>query len=154
MDVRTARSVDKGHGRVETRRIAVSSLLASSSLRPGLSQVFQRERERTNALGETEHALVDGITRLPASMGARRLLALVRDHWGIENGLPSRRDRSLREEASQLRMGHAPQVVAILNNTALGLFARQGETHVPQAQRTFAYQFDRALARLPASRGQ
>ena len=37
-----------------------------------------------------------------------------------------------------------------LNNTALGLFARQGETNLPHAQRTFAYHFDRALARLAA----
>ena len=45
-------------------------------------------------------------------------------------------------------MGHAPHVVALLNNTAWGVFARQGETNLPQAQRTFAYQFDRALAKL------
>lgn len=50
----------------------------------------------------------------------------------------------------QLRMGQAPHVLAILNNTALGLFARWGETYLPHAQRTFAYHFDRALARLAA----
>jgi hypothetical protein len=146
MDFRIATSVDKGHGRLDKRRIIVSSLLASYSLWPGLSQVFKLERERTNALGETEHETVYGITSLPASVGARRLLALVRD----ENGLHYRRDRSLREDDSQLRMGHAPHMLAILNNTALGLFARQGETNMPQAQRTFAYQFDLALARLAA----
>lgn len=150
MDFRTAHSVDKGHGRLEKRRITVSSLLASYSLWPGLAQVFQLERERTNALGETEHETVYGITSLPASVGTKRLLVLVREHWGIENGLHYRRDRSLREDDSQLRMGHAPHVLAILNNTALGLFARQGETNLPHAQRTFAYHFDRALARLAA----
>lgn len=51
MDFRTAASVDKGHGRLEKRRITVSSLLASYSLWPGLSQVFKLERERTNADG-------------------------------------------------------------------------------------------------------
>jgi predicted transposase YbfD/YdcC len=150
MDFRIATSVDKGHGRLDKRRITVSSLLASYSLWPGLSQVFQLERARTNALGETEHQTVYGITSLPTSVGAARLLALVREHWGIENGLHYRRDRSLREDDSQLRMGHAPHLLAILNNTALGLFARQGESNMPQAQRTFAYQFDRALARLAA----
>ncbi len=54
----------------------------------------------------------------------------------------------MREDDSQLRMANAPHVLAILNNTALGLFARTGETNLPHAQRTFAYQFDRALARL------
>lgn len=30
-----------------------------------------------------------------------------------------------------------PHMLAILNNTALGLFARQGETNLPHAQRVF-----------------
>lgn len=39
-------------------------------------------------------------------------------------------------------------MLAILNNTAPGLFARQGETNLSHAQRSFAYHFDRVLARL------
>jgi predicted transposase YbfD/YdcC len=149
MDFRTTTSVDKGHGRLEKRCITLSCLLASYSLWPGLAQVFKLERERTNALGEMEQETAYGITSLPTSTGTpKRLLALVREHWGIENGLHYRRDRTFREDDSQLRMGHAPHMLAILNNTALGLFARQGDTNLPHAQRTFAYQFDRALARL------
>lgn len=149
MDFRQAASEDHGHGRWETRQITVSSLLAGYSLWPGLSQVFKLERSRTNALGEMEQETAYGITSLPTSTGTpQRLLDLVREHWQIENGLHYRRDRTLREDDSQLRMGHAPQVLAILNNTVWGLFSRQGETNLPHAQRTFAYQFDRALARL------
>ena len=96
-----------------------------------------------------EHETVYGITSLPTSIGTpKRLQALAREHWGIENGLHYRRDRSLREDDSQLRMGHAPHVLAILNNIALGLFARRGEANLPHAQRTFTYQSDRALAKL------
>lgn len=149
MDFRSATSEDHGHGRWETRQITVSSLLAGYSLWPGLSQVFKLERSRTNTLGETEQETAYGITSLPNSTGTpQRLLELVREHWQIENGLHYRRDRTFREDDSQLRMGHAPQVLALLNNTAWGLFARKSETNLPQAQRTFAYQFDRALARL------
>ena len=36
-------------------------------------------------------------------------------------------------------MGHAPEMLAVLNNIALGLFARQGETNMAQARREFAY---------------
>jgi predicted transposase YbfD/YdcC len=148
-DFRSASSLEKGHGRVEKRRITLSSLLSSYSRWPGLSQVFRLERERTNGLGKTEREVAYGLTSLPASVATpRRLLALVREHWGIENGLHYRRDQTFREDWSQLRMGHAPQVLAALNNTALGIFARQGETSLPQAQRRFAYQFDRELARL------
>lgn len=135
MDVRTARLVDK-------RRITGSRLLARSRL----SLVFQRERERTNTLGETEHETVDGSTRWPASVGTTWLQVLVREPWGRDHGRHARRDRRRREDDSQRRMGHAPHVLAILNHTALGLFARQGETPLPHAQRTFASHFDRALA--------
>jgi predicted transposase YbfD/YdcC len=149
MDFRTAVSEDRGHGRDEIRQITVSSLLAGYSPWPGLSQVFKLDRSRTNALGETEQETAYGITSLPTSTGTpQRLLDLVREHWQIENGLHYRRDRTLKEDDSQLRLGHAPHILAILNNTAWGLFARQGETNLPHAQRTFAYRFDRAMARL------
>lgn len=70
----------------------------------------------------------------------------------MEHGLHDRRDRTFQEDQSQLRIGHAPHLLAILNNIAPGLIARQGETHRPQAQGTFADQFDRGLARLAGSR--
>jgi hypothetical protein len=49
MDFRSSTSFDKRHGRLERQRITVSSLLASYSEWPGLSQVFKLERTRTNA---------------------------------------------------------------------------------------------------------
>jgi hypothetical protein len=107
------------------------------------------ERQATNALGEMEQEVRYGITSLPTSVGTpQRLLALVREHWGIENGLHYRRDRTFQEDLSPLRMGHAPHLLAFLNNTALGLVRRRGKTNLPQAQHTFDYQFDRALARM------
>jgi hypothetical protein len=49
------------------------------------------------------------------------------------------------EDHSQVRMGHAPHLLAVLNNTALELLSRQGETNIARARRKFAYQFDKAL---------
>ncbi|GHO64409.1 hypothetical protein KSC_033010 [Ktedonobacter sp. SOSP1-52] len=40
----------------------------------------------------------------------------------------------------------APLELALLNNTALGLMARQGETNLAHAQRTFSYQFYQAVS--------
>jgi hypothetical protein len=54
----------------------------------------------------------------------------------------------MREEQSQLRMGQAPHLLAVLNNTAWGLLARSGATNLAQARREFAYQFDKALHAL------
>lgn len=112
-------------------------------------QVFKLQRERTNASGETEREVHYGITRLPPSLATpQRLLALVRRHWGIENGLHYRRERPLDEERSQVRTGHAPHLLATLNNTAIGLVARREENNLPRAQRAFDSQFDKAVALL------
>jgi predicted transposase YbfD/YdcC len=150
-DFRTATTVEKGHGRLDKRTITVSSLLANYSSWPHLAQVFKLESQRTNALGSTKTEVRYGVTSLPAGLAdATRLLDLTREHWGIENGLHYRRDATLREDHTQVRMGHAPQMLATLNNTVLGLFARVGATNVAEARRAFAYQFDRALAALGA----
>ena len=57
----------------------------------------------------------------------------------------------MQEDHAQLRMGHAPEMLAILNNIVLGLFARQGERNMAHARRNFAYHLDKALASLVAS---
>lgn len=89
-----------------------------------------------------------GITSVPASVGsAERLLAVVRGHWRIENGLQYRRDVSLHEDASQVRMGQAPYILACLNNAACGLAARAGQVNMPALQRSLAAASDRLLFR-------
>ena len=119
MDFRTAQTGEKGHGRPERRRITVSSLLANYSQWPQAAHVFKLESQRTAALGRTQQEVRYGITSLPAApANPNRLLALVRGHWGIENGLHSRRDATMGEDYAQLRMGQAPHVLALLNHTA------------------------------------
>jgi predicted transposase YbfD/YdcC len=150
-DFRQASTLEKGHGRLDKRSIMESLLLADYRDWPGLAQVFKLERQSTNALGRTETQVRYGSTSLPAHLAdPKRLLALTRGHWGIENGLHHRRDVSMQEDHSQVRLGHAPEMLAILNNIVLGLFAKQGETNVAHARREFAYYLERALARLVA----
>jgi predicted transposase YbfD/YdcC len=111
--------------------------------------VFKLESQRTDALGATKTEVRYGVTSLPAALAdPKRLLELSRGHWGIENGLHYQRDTTMREDHAQLRMGHAPEMLAVLNNTVLGLFARQGETNIAQARRAFAYHLEKALASL------
>jgi predicted transposase YbfD/YdcC len=150
-DFCTARTVEKGHGRKDRRMITVSSMLADYSTWPELAQVFKLESQRTDALGTTKTKVRYGVTSLPAYLAdPKRVLELTRGHWGIENGLHYRRDATMREDHAQVRMGHAPEMLAVLNNTVLGLFARQGESNVAHARREFAYHFDKALATLVA----
>jgi len=65
------------------------------------------------------------ISSLPVSMTTpQQMLALNRGHWGIENRLHWIRDTLLREDASTLRKGHAPEAVAMLRNLALTLLSK------------------------------
>ncbi len=88
---------------------------------PGLAQGFELMRERTEK-GKTSIEVVYGITSLKAHQAdAGRLLALVRDHWRIENCLHYVRDVTLGEDACRVRKGNAPQVLATLRNAAVHL---------------------------------
>ncbi len=151
MDFCSATTFNKGHGRLEQRTITVSCLLAGYTDFPYLAQVFRVESRAQLPGGRFRQEIRYGLTSLPAAIASpERLLALVRGQWGIENGLHYRRDATMREDHSQLRMGHAPHLLAMLNNTVVGLMARQGSTNLAELRREFAYQFDRALATLAA----
>lgn len=90
-----------------------------------------------------------GVTSLPADVAdAAHLLRIARADWGIENELHYRRDVSLAEDASRLRRGHGPQVMAALNNAVIGLVLTMAERNLAAVQRRFAYHFDRHLAHL------
>src|SRR3954454_2074038 len=121
-----ARSVDKGHGRVEKRTIRLTTVLTKTQQFKGLKQGFELTRERTEK-GKTTVEVVCGITSLSRQRAdAARLLGLGREHWGIENGSHYRRDVTLGEDASRVRKGDAPQVMAALRNPVIHLAREVG----------------------------
>lgn len=86
-----------------------------------MQQVCQVTRERWEG-GKHTVEVAYRITSLePERADAKRLLALDRGHWGIENGLHHVRDVSLGEDACRVRSGNAPQVLAAARNLALGM---------------------------------
>ncbi len=150
-DFVTARQVDKGHGRLEERVLTASAMLATYSDWPYLAQVFKLERTVWHGEVQTLHDVRYGLTSLPrVDAAADRLLVIARSEWGIENGLHYRRDVTLQEDASQLRRGRGPQVLAALNNVVISLFGQSGAHNLAAVQRSFAYRIDRFLAGLGA----
>jgi hypothetical protein len=102
---------------------------------PGMAQVFRLTRERT-VEGRTAVEVAYGITSLTRDRAdARRLLGLVRRHWGIENKLHHVRDVTLGEDACRVRKGSAPQVLACVRNAALYLLKRINRENVAAAIR-------------------
>jgi predicted transposase YbfD/YdcC len=111
--------VDKGHGRLEVRTLRAMTVLTRHQGFKGLKQGFELTRERTEK-GVRTVEVVHGITSLSrARADAGRLLGLVREHWGIESGSHYRRDVVLGEDASHIRKGVAPQVMAALRSAVI-----------------------------------
>jgi predicted transposase YbfD/YdcC len=90
--------------------------------------------------------VVLGITSLPRERaGAKELLRLIRGHWGIENGLHGVRDGTLGEDASQIKRGSAPEVMAILRNITIFLFKRLGHKNAAAATRHYVCHPEKSL---------
>jgi predicted transposase YbfD/YdcC len=139
-DFKTARTVNKEHGRLECRTLTNSSMLKDYLDWPYLEQVFKLERRFIDLkTGQVTEQTAYGLTSLPPKRAsAEQLLDHVRTYWGIENGLHYRRDVTFKEDRCRLRTGHAARTMATLNNLVLALILRQGYTNVPEARRRYA----------------
>ena len=132
-----ATTVDKGHGRIEKRTLELTTWLEEylGDDWPGCRQVFRLQRERRTG-EKVEVEVVFGITSLSRERaGAAKLLDAVRAHWGIENGLHGRRDGTLKEDASRVRKGSGPQVMAVLRNLIIYLCSFSGKASLAAATR-------------------
>jgi predicted transposase YbfD/YdcC len=144
-----AETWEKGHGRLEHRQIVSSPDLNDwfANEWSGISQVFRIERTvRLLKTGEIHHEVVYGLSSLSLHQApAPRILALVRDHWAIENRLHWRRDVTLGEDACQTRTGSPPSLLAQLNSAVLSLMDRIGVRNVARQMRYFDAEYDQAL---------
>jgi predicted transposase YbfD/YdcC len=137
------RSVDTGHGRREVRTIQVMDAPADLGF-PHAAQVFLVERYTTRKVRkriknsrryktvQVKTAIaVLGITSLSAREAAPEHLATyVRGHWSIENRLHWVRDVTFREDASQIKTGSRPRIMATLRNLVIGLIRQAGYTRI------------------------
>ncbi len=102
--------------------------------------------------GATTRETGYAVTSLPARRATpRRLLALWRGHWGIENKLHWVRDVTFDEDRCPVRTGAGPQVLAALRNTAIGTLRRAGHPNIAAALRSYAARPHAALALLGLS---
>lgn len=140
--------MDKGHGRLEKRTIRLTQILTKGQDFKGLKQGFEITRQRTEK-GKTTVEVGYGITSLSLERAdAVRLLELTRGHWGIENGLHYRRDVTMGEDASRVRKGSAPEVMAALRNTVIHVLSDVVSPSLASAMRTMSNCFGKALSLL------
>lgn len=143
----------KGHGRRETRTLQVISAVRPRLPFPYARQAVRLVRDRVQmSTGEHEQEVVYGVTDLREDVAGPVVLAgLARGHWTIENKVHLVRDTTYAEDASRVRTGNAPRVMATLRNVAIGLARRAGQTNIAAATRHCANRLDRTLKILDQS---
>jgi len=141
----TARQRDYHGDRQEVRQLRVSSDLNDWAEWPYLAQVGELIHTWTRK-GETRREVSYLITSLPRQQaGPRRLLRLIRGHWGIENRLHWVRDVTFDEDRCQIRSEAAPQVMSALRNLVIGRLRLSGASNIAAALRAHAWEPRRAL---------
>lgn len=143
---------EKGHGRIETRKIWVSQALNGFIHFPYAEQVFRIERSVWNMDGTLKRQeTAYGITSLSASRAdGATLLELNRGHWEIENRLHWVRDVTFDEDRSQIRTGEGPRTMATLRNLAISLFRLQRYPNIARALRQNGRKAERAIQLIGA----
>lgn len=143
---------EKGHGRIETRKIQVSEALEGYITFPYAKQVFRIERTVSNTQGEfIRQETVFGITSLsPQRADAATILELNRGHWEIENRLHWVRDVTFDEDRSRVRTKEGPRTMATLRNLAISLFRLQRSPNIARALRQNSWNPERAIKMIGA----
>jgi predicted transposase YbfD/YdcC len=152
-------TVNKAHGRIETRTITTSEMMNTYAAWPGLAQVYRLQRDfiwrRNGKSIKTTSEVEYGITSLTRNEATPlNLMKIRRAHWGIETGLHYRRDVTFKEDATRLTLGNAAQIMASIHNLVISLIRQAGFQNAAKARRWFAGHLDIAFALLthPTSR--
>jgi predicted transposase YbfD/YdcC len=132
-----AATIEKGHGRLEIRRIWCDDALKASVTFPHVQQVFCIEREVTQLKkGLTTIEAVYGITsQSTEKAGPEKILAQNRKHWSVENKQHYVLDVTFDEDRSQIRRLNGPMVMTCLRRAAISLLRIKGHTNIAQAFR-------------------
>ena len=90
-----------------------------------------------------------GLTSRPAERAnPEQIATALRGHWGIENGLHYMRDVTFAEDASRIRTGSGPRIMASLRNLAIAVLRRAGYTNIAEGLRWASYSFNHPLTLL------
>ena len=115
------------------------------------AKVVAQIRRTVTVKGKTTVEVVYVITS--ADVDPKTLAAWVQGHWSVENKLHYVRDVAYAEDASRVRTGHAPRVMATLRNTAISLLRLSGATKITKALRHHDRKPDKIIRLLTSTNG-
>ena len=125
------RTVDGGHGRIETRRCWVTDHIdwfEDKHLWKGLKcfVLIECKREVGDKVSIERHYFLSSI----ATCDARQALQAKRSHWATENNLHCALHMHFREDESRVRTGNAAENFAVIRHIALNLLKQEKTTKV------------------------
>ncbi len=138
---RKARTRNRHGDRWEIRELSATDALNDYLDWPDVGQVCRITR-RALGRGQTATESRYAITSLDGKVGPKAMLRHIRGHWEIENRLHYVRDVTLGEDASRVRKGAAPQVMAIVRNIVLSVVSvlrHAGESNIAAALRRIGW---------------
>jgi predicted transposase YbfD/YdcC len=143
-----ARQHGRGHGREEHRTLKATAVAAGLGFPHAAQAIRLTRRIRPRSGGKWRTVTVYAITSLDATEATPvQLAAWIRGHWRIEV-LHHIRDVTYGEDASQIRTGTGPQVMATLRNLVIAILKLAGHASIAAACRHHARDPTRALATL------
>ena len=125
---------DGEHGRIETRKIWVTTRLNAYLKFPHVHQAFMIEREVIEKkTGKLSHEVAYGITSKPADQAdPQQVLDDNRRHWAVESN-HYMIDWNYDEDRSQIRTGFGPENITRLRRFAIGLLkTKQRNETIPE----------------------
>jgi predicted transposase YbfD/YdcC len=146
-DLPTTTHQQRQRGRLETRTLTALHDLPPDLDFPGAQQALCLQRRVVDV--KTGQLCFETIDYALLSLSPRQLdldiiLRRWRQHWHIENKLHWIRDVVMKEDASRVRSGNAPQTLAALRNAVLSLIKALGYSSVTKALRHFCLNFNHA----------
>ncbi|MGE5138528.1 MAG: ISAs1 family transposase [Rudaea sp.] len=143
------KTVDK-HGRLEIRECwTVSDLASLEFVRrrgnwPNLRTLVMVRAERQL---EAKRSVETRFFISSVENNARRLLRVVRRHWGIENGLHWVLDIDFREDESRVRKDNGPENFTVLRHIAVNVLKQESSLKVGIKAKRMAAAWDRDYLR-------
>lgn len=125
------------HGRIEIRKIWITTELNGYLNFPHVGQAFAIQRESTDKkTGKYSCDIAYGVTsRTPEQADPKSVLATNRGHWSIENSCHYVIDWNYDEDRSRIRKGHGPENISRLRRFAVSIIKSKSVRSVPQKMR-------------------
>jgi len=117
-------TTEKGHGRIENRKIFVTDFIDFIPQKKdwlGLQSIICIDSERIIGNKKTQESRYF-ITSLPPL--AEKLAKIIRSHWSIENSLHWVLDMSFGEDQCRIRKGNGPENMAIIRHCAINMIRK------------------------------